>query len=553
MIPLREQPLWTRVLRRMMVAAVIFYIAAAVLVLGREAARLWLDASPSLRIGVPRLLAGALYGLTVIIAASAVRRRLFLTGDVGLLLTMPLSDAQRFARQAWLNVRDQLPLMAIGFLFALGFLVTCGTSAAAYAVVLAVLVLLIASALAIAHFLVLYEPLRTLFGTAVLLALLLFVATIGVRPHLEAGAYERLWAWWPGALAADTARLAAGGHWSLVAAKLARVVILFIALPAVLAIGSIRGRYRVEHVLAARAAVRDDKEKEGDSASRTGGPLQPRWSPRTHALVSLITRREHPEAVLPRVAYVVMAVGAAVVVGYICQSVAIRQGSADPEVVARIGFVIAAILLFPLVVIDFAYMPRGARRVSLRELHAAPEMAGHELVKMIGNMRGRHDHPLIETLPVSIREFTRMLMRTGLATLGVYLAILLLATPLVPFRRGEWLLLLTIFAAVGMLNAIGTPFVHAESYMFDHRRRELYRILRGLELLAIIIGGMIGYIALLVVARSLGLAVLFSFVVLTVIAAVGGVVLHYRAILRKHDRHLFDAEYLRRTTETGRW
>lgn len=122
-----------------------------------------------------------------------------------------------------------------------------------------------------------------------------------------------------------------------------------------------------------------------EAATRREGPLarwlRARWSPRTRELLAFIRRREYPEDVGRRLRPLLIVL-----------AIALAWSASTYALLGICGIVV--FLAFQLIR-DLGHMPSG---------------------------RGNHDHPLMETWPVSAREFIHVTLANDFATLASTLA-----------------------------------------------------------------------------------------------------------------------------------
>ncbi len=458
----RDAPRWWRVLQWVLKALLVTYATGAIFMLGYSGGKAYASLSAAARGGALRIAGGFLFLMLLMLFTSAAGRDLYRNPDLSLLVTMPLTDRQRFhlkvvrigkaagACAAWLLV-----------CFA-GFAARLHWPWRAYAGQVLAAVLMMSVVVGLALVLSLEHWLRSIVRIALYAGLAYVGAVLAVALVLPADAIARIepllkllrWPflahWWPGAVAADLARSIAAGSWLPAAIATAKLV-LMTQVAFLLAEGLVTVRYRLEDVLPAsggafvpRAGARAGAPKE-DALAKA---LRARWPTRTRALLALVQRRESPEQIRPRAFRFLRGLTIAIVFAWVWRAAAVHFGF-EP-MVANLGLLAVAAVFFYYLLYDLQHAPYGSSLM----------VAG----------RSNGDDPLIETWPVGMREFVRLVAANDLVTLACYCGAALLAGLVLPVPFVYTALALALVATVLGCMSLTTPLVHAMSYHTDIRR-----------------------------------------------------------------------------------
>lgn len=520
----RAPETWQRVLIGVMAT----FVVGGALVFGYFAGGTYAAMPVVERTRVLRLFGGMLFLASLLAYGTAAYEELFRTGDVSLLLTMPLTDRQRFHRKASRVALHALGVAALPCLPFTTFAYRLHWPLRSFAAVVLAALVMMAATVGISFVIALSRWLRLVLRVLVYLAGVLLIAQIVMlfgafdesmaRMHLVT-AWLGVWLgrWWPGVLAADLVRTVAFGSWlpaAIAGAKLLLMVQVTFVVAEVLATFS----YRLEDVLREQAASRKRDASEG--AVRREGPLarwlRARWSPRTRELLAFIQRREYPEDVGRRLRPLLILL--AMFVALIWATLRLANLPGDVFILIIVGLLAFHLLR------DVLHVPFAWRRQFI---------AG----------RGEHDHPLIETWPVGAREFIHLTWANDFGMLACYFALILVVVAFlpVPFLYGAfvsfgvpWLLLLPVYM---------TPLQHAFSYHTDLRRRRLLALLHAVLKVTVV------FVTFALVSGVLFIANPSAWVASTiavgfwVIVVVGGGIAAYFIVLARDRTHRFDAEY----------
>ncbi len=167
-----------------------------------------------------------------------------------------------------------------------------------------------------------------------------------------------------------------------------------------------------------------------------------------------------------------------------------------------------------------------------------------------GWIRSDWKHPLVESLPVSARDYAIVLLKARIGRGVAATALVCLALRLSPFQTG--LLILWVVAMVGSaLIPIALVLTESTYYRTNARRARMARVLQFLRRASLLVL-ILGVAASIVIYGFVGSALLASMAGAAFLAVV--IVGFWMWTWRIHSLHDFDAEYEERTLTAGsRW
>jgi len=509
---------------------------------------------------VLRTFANALLGALLLVMMLGVHLELFLARDLEMLFTAPLTDAAVFREKVKRLAKALAPLCVAFSIPAGAFAAGAGTGAAGVAAFSLGVSTILATGLAISLFTAFVDLLRRLILAAevsIAVTMLLMVMTHhadSVGPFVDRVAAFMLGAgrWLPVSWVSDAIQQSLGLGVVDTPANLAVGVASLIAV----AVGVIflsRRLYTHELLLARRdatCALRDDSRTDAPRGRAWGEMPLARWigsklRARTRALLQLASRAEEP-LLLDRDLWILV------------------RNFTIALVLARwvIGPAAAAFhaeeapLFFKALIFVFgwgaAYLEIESRKLgggaTVRFPAYGVGASGHRRVvaTAVPFDRGDHRSPLIETWPIDIFEFTRLMLRSfllrGWAILTVAYPFALLAQlPLVPTTIGYFAGLL-----VWLWFAAAVAAGHGIGYQKHPRRSHLRELLVGVAWTAglatpIVLFGVWASVENHPIFLAITGAVLMGllFMALTVFLPP----LMYLRLVYTHRRRWFDAEY----------
>ena len=247
-----------------------------------------------------------------------------------------------------------------------------------------------------------------------------------------------------------------------------------------------------------------------DAVSRT---LRERLSARTYALLMLLTRESSPEDLRPKVRWSVWMTVAVLAIAW-----TIRLSWQTDA-----GFFLVVAALFLLCMVALSHAPHAGVRRDWR-------------------------HPLIETLPVSTREYAFLMLIVD-AMLSAALLVLAFIAELASPIDVPWFVY-AIVAALMTLAVSVMPMMQAAIYQVDPRRTFWARFFQRTRGVVISLGGIAAIGTIVSYGIQFDLRLVF---IVPPVFVIGSIVLSWFLTLRMHEEHRFDAEYDPRIQSSARW